>query len=220
MSDRTRARELAAEFLRRGDPAGWFEALYKEGEEGKSVIPWADRQGNPHLAEFWRAHPQVTEGKNALVIGCGLGQDAEQLAGWGFRTTAFDISETAIRMAKKRFPESEVEYCVADLFHPPVEWEHKFDFLFEANTVQALPVSLCTAAMERIASFVKPGGSLLVVARGREPDEPGGETPRPLTRAELAEFIRAGLKEQSFDDYFDNEEPPARRYRVLYARPE
>jgi hypothetical protein len=123
-------------------------------------------------------------------------------------------------MVKKRFPESEVEYCVADLFQPPVEWERKFDFLFEANTVQALPVSLRTAAIVRIASFVKPGGSLLVVARGREPDEPEGETPWPLTREELAEFIRAGLKEQSFDDFFDNEEPPSRRYRVLYSRSE
>lgn len=91
MRDRTRARELAAEFIRKADPTGWFEALYKEGEAGKSIVPWAGGQMNPHLIEFWRARPQNTVGKSALVIGCGLGDDAEQLAECGYRTTAFDI---------------------------------------------------------------------------------------------------------------------------------
>lgn len=220
MRDRTRARELAAEFLRKDDPTGWFEELYKEGEDGKSVVPWADGEKNPHLAEFWKVHPQKTLGKSALVIGCGLGDDAEQLAEWGYRTMAFDISETAIRTARKRFPKSEVEYCVADLLDPPELWKSKFDFVLEAYTVQALPKELRSRAIEKLGSFVGPGGSLLVLARGREMDEPEGQMPWPLTRAELAEFVRAGLTEETFEEYFDTEEPPARRYRVLYARPE
>ncbi|MGC2529737.1 MAG: hypothetical protein WA639_18455, partial [Candidatus Acidiferrum sp.] len=58
--DRTRAKELATEFIRKGDPTGWFEHLYREGEEGRSVIPWADRGANSSLLEFWSAHPQTT----------------------------------------------------------------------------------------------------------------------------------------------------------------
>ncbi|HTQ59928.1 MAG TPA: class I SAM-dependent methyltransferase [Candidatus Solibacter sp.] len=217
--DRTRARELAAEFIRRGDPTGWFEVLYKEGAEGQSVVPWADRGASPGLLDFWKLHPQTTLGKRALVIACGLGDDAEQLAAWGFETTAFDISETAIHGARKRFPESKVNYCPADLFHPLAEWEQGFDFVLESNTVQALPVSLRSEAIQSIAALVAPGGKLLVIARGREPNEPEGQLPWPVTRTELAGFLRAGLREQSFEDYFDNEEPPARRYRVLYTRP-
>ena len=95
-SDRARARELAAEYARKGDPTGWFEVLYKEAEAGKSVVPWADRGANSSLIEFWSVNPQPTDGKQALVIACGLGDDAEQLAAWGFETAAFDISETAI----------------------------------------------------------------------------------------------------------------------------
>lgn len=209
---------MAAEFLRKGDPTGWFEALYKEGEAGKSIVPWADRGANPGLTEFWKEHPQTTSGKKALVIACGLGDDAEQLAAWGFETTAFDISETAIRTARKRFPKSEVKYSEADLFQPPAEWERKFDFVFEANTVQALPASVRAQAIQKIAGFVGPGGKLLAIVRGRESHEPEGEMPWPLTRAELGEFVRAGLKEESFEEYFDNEEPPARRFRVLYTR--
>jgi len=220
MRDRTRARELAAEFLRKGDPTGWFEALYKEAEDGKSILPWADRGANSGLIEFWSAKPQTTDGKKALVIACGLGDDAEQLAEWGFETTAFDISETAIRIATKRFPKSEVKFNVADLFQPPPEWERRFDFVFEANTVQALPANIRVQAIQRIAAFVRPGGKLLVIVRGREAEEPEGQMPWPLTRAELGEFVRAGLTELSFEDYFDTEEPPSRRYRVLYARPD
>jgi SAM-dependent methyltransferase len=216
--DRRRARELAAEYMGKGDPTGWFEVLYQEAEAGKSIVPWADRGANPGLIEFWSANPQPTDGKQALVIACGLGDDAEQLASWGFETTAFDISETAIRTARNRFPKSAVRYFVADLFLPPAEWAGRFDFVFEANTVQALPASIRAKAIGRIAGFVKPGGRLLAIVRGRELHEPEGEVPWPLTRAELGEFVRAGLTERSFEEYFDAEEPPARRYRVLYAR--
>jgi SAM-dependent methyltransferase len=218
MTDRKRARELAAEYLQKGDPTGWFEVLYKEAEQGKSIVPWADRGANSGLIEFWRANPQVTDGKKALVIASGLGDDAEQLSSWGFKTMAFDISETAIQMARKRFPQSAVDYRVADLFQPPAEWDRKFDFVFEANTVQALPMEIRAQAMQRIATFVRPGGKLLAIVRGREANEPEGELPWPLTRAEMNEFVRAGLTEESFEEYFDNEEPPARRFRGLYTR--
>jgi SAM-dependent methyltransferase len=219
MTDRKRARELAAEYARKGDPTGWFDVLYKEAEAGKSIVPWADRGANPGLIEFWRAKPEKTDGKKALVIASGLGDDAEQLSAWGFDTTAFDISETAIQMARKRFPRSEVDYRVADLFRPPAEWERKFDFVFEANTVQALPAEIRAGAIQRIAAFVRPRGKLLAIVRGRGLDEPEGELPWPLTRAEMNEFVRAGLREATFEEYFDNEEPPARRFRGLYTRP-
>jgi SAM-dependent methyltransferase len=222
MPDRTRARELAAEFNRKGDPTGWFEPLYQEGEAGKSAVPWANLRPNPRLLEFWSLHPQQTAGKTALTIGSGLGDDAEQLAAWGFRTTAFDISETAIRASRKRFPNFTVEYIAANLLEPPSIWRGAFDFAFEANTLQVLPAALRLRAIENIAAFLCPGGLLLVIARGREPYEPEGQMPWPLTRTDLSAFTAAGLQELSFEDLLDLEdqaEPPVRRFRALYRRP-
>ncbi len=219
MKDRARARELAAEFHRKGDPTGWFEALYQEGEAGKSTVPWVNLCPNPHLLDFWNKHPQPTAGKTALTIGSGLGDDAEQLAAWGFRTTAFDISETAIRASRKRFPATTVEYLAANLLDPPSAWRRAFNFVFEANTLQVLPAALRPRAIEKIAGFLCPGGLLLVIARGREPSDPEGQMPWPLTRAELSAFTAAGLEELSFEDFLDLEDPadlPARRFRVLY----
>jgi 2-polyprenyl-3-methyl-5-hydroxy-6-metoxy-1,4-benzoquinol methylase len=218
MRDRRRARELAAEFNRMGDPTGWFEALYREGEAGKSVVPWLDLCPNPYLLGFWKTHPQPTVGKSALVIGCALGDDAELLASWGFQTTAFDISETAIRGARKRYPKSNVEYQAANLLDPPSDWRSQFDFIFEANTLQVLPAALRLQAIKNICSFLHPGGGLvLVIARGREPSEPEGQMPWPLTREELSAFTALGLKELSFEVVPDVNEPGVQRFRVLYA---
>ena len=222
MRDRTRARELAAEFHRKGDPTGWFEPLYQEAEAGKSTVPWANLCPNSRLLDFWKTHSQPTGGKSALTIGCGLGDDAEQLAAWGFRTTAFDISESAIRASRKRFPHSSVEYLAANLLDPLPTWRHAFDFVFEANTLQVLPAALRPPAIKNTAGFLRTGGLLLVIARGREPSDPEGQMPWPLTRAELSAFTAAGLEELSFEDLLDLEDPadPAvRRFRVLFRRP-
>jgi len=219
MPDRTRARQLASEFLAKGDPTGWFEQLYREAEEGGSAVPWAELRPNPKLLEFWKRNPIDARAKRALTIGCGFGNDAEQLAKWGFATTAFDVSGTAIEHCRRRFPRSRVEYVTADLLQPPAEWSRAFDFVFEANTFQVLPPDAREVAMEHAADFVKPGGHLLLIARARELHEPRGEMPWPLTRQELARFSQLGLRELSLEDYLDDETPPVRRFQALYLRP-
>lgn len=214
-----------AEFYRTGDPLGWFEALYREAESGTAEVPWADMHPNSNLLDFWRKHPQETGGKRALVIGSGLGDDAEQLATWGFQATAFDVAPTAITAARKRFPKSSVDYTVADLLAPPNRWRQNFDFVLEVYTLQVLPPELRRKAIGRIAEFLRPGGTLLVIARGRDASDEEGQMPWPLTRDELTEpaagysFVSAGLREISFEDYLDPAEPTVRRFRAVFTRP-
>ncbi len=218
MPDRTRARELAAEYLAKSDPTGWFERLYREAEEGRSVVPWAELRPNPNLLDFWKNQQVPSAGKMALKIGCGLGDVAEQLAEWGFSTTAFDIAESAIRGCRRRFPDSPVQYVVADLLQPPEAWFRRFDFVLESYTLQVLPPEVRAPAMEHAADFVKEGGRLLAIARGREAHEPPGQMPWPLTRPELNHLQEIGLRELSFEDFYDRESPPVRRFRGLYTR--
>jgi SAM-dependent methyltransferase len=157
MPARARARELAAEYVAKGDPTGWFEHLYREAAEGASVVPWADLRPNPNLLEFWSHHPIPAEGKTALKIGCGFGDDAEQLAAWGFETTAFDISASAIQVCNQRFP-GRVRFNVADILHPPAEWAGYFDFVLESYTLQVLPPTPRRQALRNVATLVKEGG--------------------------------------------------------------
>jgi SAM-dependent methyltransferase len=220
MPDRSRVRQLAQEYIRRGDPVGWFEAFYREADRGDGIIPWADCVPNPRLIEFWQTHALETSGQRALVIGSGLGDDSEQLAAWGFRTTAFDISKTAIEKTKKRYPYTCVHYVVEDLFDPPARWVGGFDFVLEIYTLQSLPAEWHQKAIAAIAQFVAPEGRLLVIARGRIPgesDEMG--PPWPLAREELNGFCQAGLEEESFEEYAEPAPPWVCRFRVLYQRP-
>ena len=212
------ARKFAREYTERGDPLGWFEALYAEASGDAAIIPWADLKVNPNLEGWLRQRGIQGNGKKALKVGCGLGDDAERLAQLGFEVTAFDISPTAIRWCQNRFPASRVSYRVQDLFQAPPEWEMAFDFILESYTLQVLPENLRKPAMERISSFVAPGGTLLVIARGRESTDPPGDMPWPISRNELKHFAARGLMEVSFEDYFDQEAPPARRFRVEYTR--
>jgi SAM-dependent methyltransferase len=216
---RARARELADAFLERGDAKGWFEALYAEANGAAGRIPWADLVPNPHLVSWLDENSARGEGRRALVIGCGLGDDAELLAARGFDVTAFDISARAIDWCRRRYPNSKVDYAVADLFELPAEWREAFYLVVEVNTLQVLPPELRPAAISAMVNCVTRGGSLLVIARGREPNDDPGSMPWPLTVSDLEPFAQSGLELISFEDFFDQEAPPVRRFRVQYRKP-
>jgi 2-polyprenyl-3-methyl-5-hydroxy-6-metoxy-1,4-benzoquinol methylase len=116
---RARARALAAEAAAAGDESGWFERLYAEAEAGDAVVPWSDGDPNPHLTD-WAARKHLDgTGERALVVGCGLGYDAEFLARLGYTVTGFDVAPTAIERAVRENPGSPVSYVTADLLDLP-----------------------------------------------------------------------------------------------------
>jgi len=212
------AREIAHKHLAAGDALGWFEVLYAQADGDSSIIPWANLIPNPNLVDWLDATHIHGRGHKTLKVGCGLGDDAEELARRGFDTTAFDISQTAISWCRRRHPNSSVTYQAADLFDAPPEWQGAFFLVVESYTLQVLPLDLRRKAIRYIADFLAPDGSLLVIARGREPIDPEGKMPWPLTRVELTTFSDSGLKEVSFEDYIDDEDPPVRRFRAVYRR--
>ncbi|MFG6198789.1 class I SAM-dependent methyltransferase [Nonomuraea sp. JJY05] len=167
----------------------------------------------PHFLLTEWARPGVGR---ALVVGAGLGDDAEHLAGLGYETVAFDVSESAVRLARERFPGSEVRYQVADLLAPPPEWRHAFDLVVEIMTVQALPEPLHGRAVAAIAEFVRPGGTLLVIASGREEGGPAFAPPWPLTPSEIGAFATGGLESGKVEDLRDGEH---HRWRATFHRP-
>jgi hypothetical protein len=63
----------------------------------------------------------------------------------------------------------------------------------ESYTVQALPEALRAQATAAVASFVAAGGTLLVIAAGREPGEHADGPPWPLTRDEVEAFAGEAL---------------------------
>ena len=215
---RARVREIAGESLKRGDALGWFERLYAEARGDEARIPWADLDGHPLLVEWLAQNKVAGAGRRALVVGCGLGEDAEFLARAGFDTQGFDVSPTAVGWCRTRFPASSVRYETADLFAAPRAWSRAFDFVFESYTLQALPLEKRSGAFACLADFVAPAGALLIITRAREPHEDAGELPWPLLRSELRAFESLGLREESFEDIANSgpADKPGRHLRVVY----
>ena len=216
LKDRSFARRVARECLERGDTTGWFERLYAAAEGDPERIPWADLAPNPNLTRYIEDGDIQGLGKKALKVGCGLGDDAEYLSSIGFRVLAFDVAPSSIAWCQRRFPQSQVDYAVSDLFHAPADWRQAFAFVLESYTLQVLPPHIRRPAMACIAQFVAPGGTLVLIARGRDEGESEGEMPWPLLRSELEGFRESGLEEVAFEDYRDEDEPAVRRFRAVY----
>jgi SAM-dependent methyltransferase len=220
---RARARQLSAESVAAGDATGWFERLYAEAEAGVSVVPWADGLPDPQLVEWAdRAGSAGSDGagRRALVVGCGLGYDAEFLAGRGFAVSAFDLSPTAIAAAKRLYPDSRVSYLVADLLNLPAAWASAFDLVMEAYTVQPLYGPVRERALAALSGPVAPGASLLVIARATEEDDPvrdPGMMPWALTRAELS-LAGGPLRVHRIEKYLADEDPPRLWWRAEFRR--
>ncbi|MGP0035990.1 MAG: class I SAM-dependent methyltransferase [Solirubrobacteraceae bacterium] len=211
-----------------------FESIYARAGSDLDSIPWADLAPNPALLSWLGSQPggegasdsgrgkrglrPGASGAPALVVACGLGDDAEELAARGYTVTAFDVSPTAIGKCHDRFPASAVNYLVADVFALPKAWTESYALVVEIRTLQSLPLDRREQAVKAIAATVAPGGEVFVRTAIREPDEPLTSRPWPLIRAELNAFIEAGLTEREA-----GEDPPgASRFQMftaVYQRP-
>lgn len=212
-------KDLASKFAENGDNFGWFDALYKEAAGDNEKIPWADLEPNKYFVRFAEETNLQGNGRSALVVGCGLGDDAKYLHDLGFDVTAFDISPTAIEWAKRLHVKTDIKFFTADLFDAPKEWYQAFDFVLEIYTIQPLPLEMRPKVIDAIANFVKfPYGNLVVVTRGREDDETPTELPWALSRRDLSRFDENGLKQTYFEVMQGDEEPPIPRFVIEYAQ--
>jgi SAM-dependent methyltransferase len=211
---------LASQSLAAGDATGWFDQLYAAGASGTVQLPWNRLDPHPLLVDWAQARDVAGHDQRALVVGCGLGADAEYLARLGFDTTAFDISVSAIHVATERSPDTSVHYEVADLFDLPDSWRAGFDLVVEIMTVQALPRRLRATAIGNISGLVAAGGTLLVIAAVQDSDAPAGDLPPwPLRRDEIDAFAGVDLITARVELATTPAQPDQQRWRAEFHRP-
>ncbi len=198
-----RARLDALDDAGASDPyrRAWFATVYETAGTDPAQIPWADLAPHPLLAAWLARTSAPAAGARALDVGCGLGDNAAAMAAPGWRTAAFDLSPLAVRWAQSRFPD--VAFVAADLFRPPADWDAAFDLVHECYTLQALPDAPRAEAIGRIARFVRPGGTLIVIARSRESASPAAGPPWPLARDDVMRFTGHGLRAESIEQLAD-----------------
>jgi SAM-dependent methyltransferase len=203
-----------------GDVTGWFDDLYAAGASGRIQLPWSRTEPHPLLVA-WATERRIDGGGlTSIVVGCALGADAEYLANLGFSTTGFDVALTAIDLARRRHPDTRVNYLTADILDPPSEWRHAFDLVVEIITVQALPPSHHPRAIANIGRLVAAGGTLLVISAidGGRPRERLSE-PDPLSRTGIASFAADGLVERTIEHRAVPGQAEQRRWLAEFTRP-
>jgi ubiquinone/menaquinone biosynthesis C-methylase UbiE len=186
---------LAQKSQEKGSNTDWFEEVYTCAEGDTARVPWAKLEAHPMVQDWLNRQNIDGNGKKALVIGCGLGDDAETIASCGFQVIAFDIAPTAIAWCRQRFPNSSVNYLVADLLNLAATWYQAFDLVIESRTIQSLPLSLRSEVIQAIARTVAPKGTLLVITFIRPTDTIPDGPPWPLSTQELSQINGFGFEE-------------------------
>lgn len=213
-----KVKSLAIEAINQHNPSGWFEILYAEAEGNSTLVPWAKNMPHPYLQEWLKANSPEVKNHSAVVIGCGLGDDAEALANVGYKVTAFDISATAIDWCKQRFPNSSVTYLVADLLNLAPDLAQQFDLVYECRNIQALPLEMRTQVIQAIASLVIQDGTLLVITRHRENETIPEGPPWALSDTELSQFEQSGLREINRAHFLVGDEIKIEQLRIEYKK--
>ncbi len=193
----------------------FFENIYKQSQGDATKVPWANMQPNIHLAEYLEQHRG--EGK-AIVIGCGLGDDAVALEEAGFEVTAIDISTTAINWCKERFAHTDVDFRVQDIFELPEDMLAQFDFIFEARTIQSIPLEFRDKCIQAISSLMAPQAKVLVVANGKNEGEVFDGPPWPLTHNELRLFGNHGCDELEFSIFAEESNLSTLKFHALFKK--
>ena len=86
-------------------------------------------------------------------------------------------------------------------------------------TLQALPDPPRREAVPNVGRMVAPGGTLLVIARGRDKgSDPGDGPPWVLTRTEIEAVAVTGLQSVRIEDLRDQGPPATHRWLAHYRR--
>jgi 2-polyprenyl-3-methyl-5-hydroxy-6-metoxy-1,4-benzoquinol methylase len=154
------------------------------------IRPWMNPYKFPWIMDRIEREAALLRGKHLLEIGCGMGFDSLEFLKRGVRVTATDLTENAVRLARRHF---EIEQVTAESVHT----ENALALSFPDNTFDAVwsnGVLHATGdtglAIREVWRVLKPGGRAIIshfyrkpswmytVHRlGREPIEHGQEDP-------------------------------------------
>jgi SAM-dependent methyltransferase len=171
-----------------------FDKDYWERHWGDGAGSMSAAPPNPYLAD---EVGDLVPG-TALDAGCGAGAEAIWLASRGWQVTAADISAAALARAAERATASGVagrlRWVEADLgtWRP----DTRFDLV---TTHYAHPAMPQLEFYDRIADWVAPGGTLLIVGHRHDAGHGHGHGQPPAEASATAAAVTARLAETTWE---------------------
>jgi len=116
------------------------------------------------LIAFWKER-QV---QSVCDAGCGCGVYSLKLAANGFRVSGFDVSSTAVEMAKALLSSQGYDtraFETADILSTPYP-DNRFDAVISRDVVDHMPMADAIQAVKELYRITKPGGYLVLTLDG------------------------------------------------------
>jgi 2-polyprenyl-3-methyl-5-hydroxy-6-metoxy-1,4-benzoquinol methylase len=118
----------------------------------------------PHIAEI--AQFEHWSGRRVLEAGCGIGTDGARFAAAGAHYAGVDFSDTALKLARRRFDLESLEgrFAAGSVTELPVR-DATFDLVFSHGVIHHIEHT--DAAVREFHRVLKPGGTAVVMVYHR-----------------------------------------------------
>jgi SAM-dependent methyltransferase len=127
----------------------------------------------------------LPSGASVLDAGCGSGRDALAFSNMGYDVVAFDASKKMVDAARKR-----AAVPVHQMTFDNMQFDQAFDGIWACASLLHVPRAQLTGILDRLSSFLAPGGVLYVSFKyGVEEREKGGRYFNDLNESLLEEHL-------------------------------
>ncbi len=152
----------------------FYNTLWKEESLSKGLKVEAVCRHNTVIAALQKV--KLKQKPKILDLGCGNGDLTVRLSKYG-ETTAIDLSDEAIRIAKKRYPH--INFICASIFDVPIE-ENSYDLIVSSEVIEHLTRDEQGKYVKLMHQSLAEGGYLILTtpnkkvvdALGRKGDQP------------------------------------------------
>ena len=135
-------------------------------------MPWYHEELDPDISRFL-SDSGITEG-SILDLGTGPATQALALAGRGFRVTATDVSETAIRLGREKAAASglDINFLVDDIL--AVKIQGPFDIVIDRGCFHVFAPPLRSVFVKNLSSLIDSGGLFFLKTFSHKETRPDG----------------------------------------------
>ena len=133
------------------------------------IQPWMNPYKFPWIMERIERESRLLRGKHLLEVGCGMGFDSLEFLKRGVRVTATDLTENAVRLARRHFE-------IAGVRAEAVQVDNALALSFPDETFDAVwangvlhATSDTRRAIQEVRRVLKPGGRAIISHFYRRP---------------------------------------------------